>query len=569
MSRTPGGLVLQFILALVVVGLLMGGFMAYRLARRRAARTALAATATPPTPAVWVDPPKAGTVVSTAPDDPPSAPPAEAVAPGREPATVEPPFAIDLAQPLRITWPLDVGPDISPDRADGRLCLRARQGANEFLTKGSGDALYAFRLAAPARCRLWLRARYCNDGVGDVECNNTFLVSFDEGGRTLVGNDSTRSSWRWRRGPVAELGPGLHWLRIELREDGPIADRAVLAAADASPGQGELDAVEPADLGGFAGQREPGEPQRPIGEVECFALPTASLAIGTGHTNEVTVCVSWQGREGKGFEGDIAVHCATAPGLAAKGHRHVTCGPTARFARHAIELVFPPDAPRRTHKVAVSVVDLKGQVVFREELSFLKGYAWAFLGPFRDAATASGRPGPRTKPLVDPALPCDRSPLLLANRADPAKLGLAGHPLASDQAPLQWKLVADGSCYDWTGAVDLRKVYGPVRGALAYAVTWIGSSHSISRRILSFQADDAGWLWVNGCRLVELPMDLPREANRLWTSGPLRRGPNPVVVKLTQDRFYWGFRFDVVDWHWHGRRRYVIAGMEPDAWPHP
>jgi hypothetical protein len=81
------------------------------------------------------------------------------------------------------------------------------------------------------------------------------------------------------------------------------------------------------------------------------------------------------------------------------------------------------------------------------------------------------------------------------------------------------------------------------------------------------QADDAAWLWVNGQFLVHLPVDLPREANRLWTSGALRRGPNPVVIKIHQARYYWGYRLDVLHWHWHGRRGDVITGLDPERWP--
>ena len=71
-----------------------------------------------------------------------------------------------------------------------------------------------------------------------------------------------------------------------------------------------------------------------------------------------------------------------------------------------------------------------------------------------------------------------------------------------------------------------------------------------------------------GGRLVaSMPLTLPRECNRLWTSTPLHRGPNPVVVKIAQGQRYWGFRFDVVDWHWQGRRGDVIRGADPADWP--
>ena len=130
-----------------------------------------------------------------------------------------------------------------------------------------------------------------------------------------------------------------------------------------------------------------------------------------------------------------------------------------------------------------------------------------------------------------------------------------------------WRLVDDGSCYDWNGAVDLLRVYGPTTSAYVYAVTWINAETPLNHRSFTFQADDSGWLWVNGHTGVELPIDLPREAKRLWTSVPLQKGLNPVVVKLTQNQMYWGFRFAVIDWHWQGRRGDIVTGTPPEAWP--
>ena len=52
------------------------------------------------------------------------------------------------------------------------------------------------------------------------------------------------------------------------------------------------------------------------------------------------------------------------------------------FAREVVEIIFPPETPRREHAVTVRVADETGRVIFRDEIRFLKGYAWAFLGPF-------------------------------------------------------------------------------------------------------------------------------------------------------------------------------------------
>ena len=115
--------------------------------------------------------------------------------------------------------------------------------------------------------------------------------------------------------------------------------------------------------------------------------------------------------------------------------------------------------------------------------------------------------------------------------------------------------------------MDLAKVFGRLNGVFAYGVTWIHAEGRLRHRSFNFQVDDAGWLWVNGRFVAVLPVNLPREANRLWTSARLDAGLNPVVVKATQTDHYWGFRFDVIDWHWQGRRGDVITGTEADRWP--
>lgn len=516
-------------------------------------------------PAKWVE--AAGAApTSVAPQaSAPAAPPPEPqtqVPERKAPLAAELPFAIDLARPVRITWPLDVGPDTGSDRKGGRLCLRARQGANELLTTGPGDALYAVRLAAPARCRVWFRGRYSSDGVGNLECNNSLRFVMDDRAPVLIGNDNVSRRWGWHRGPLVELAKGLHWLRFELREDGLMLDRLALVAASVHPKPEELDALAPIAFHGLAGEAEPRRPQHPIQAVELFALPTASLVIGAGHANEIAVCASWQGREGEGFEGTISIHSNTARRVTAKGDRRIACGPSQPFARRVVQLEFSPQTARRVHTVTVVVADGDGKPVFRDQMQFVKPFAWAFLGPFPDAAPRATLMRRRKGSVVDESLACERSPMLLARLREASRLGLP-------QQGVKWRIVDDGSCCDWTGAIDLQKVYGKAENVFAYAVTWLDSRAASSRRLVSLQADDAAWLWVNGSFLVQLPTELPREANRLWTSGPLRRGANPVVIKLTQSKGYWGFQFEIVNWHWQGRkgRHDVITGLEPNQWP--
>jgi len=473
------------------------------------------------------------------------------------------PIVIAAAQPLRVSWPLDVG----PDERDGRLCLRARQGANELQEPGTGRALYAFRLASPGRHRTWFRVRWGGSPPGSILCDNSWFARFDDGAPEVIGNETAEPDWFWQPGPELEFGPGLHWLQVELREDGPMLDRVAVVPASSRGAPGSLDALPPVSPHGLAGQRPPQEPDRRLQDTEFCALPTQSLVIGNGHLNEITVCASFQAVAGPGFRGTIEVQCPTAPGLVVRGDRVLAYDAATPYIRRVLTLEFPAELPRRVHPTTVTVQEAAGTVVLRTTVRFVKPCAWAFLGPFRDTSAGSHAVYRFTGAIRRLQQPCDDDPARLAARSDPATLGLAGLPAASGAEAPAWRVIADGSCYDWSGAVDLLRVYGPTPPAFAYAVTWIEADAQLNHRSFLFQADDSGWLWVSGHLAVELPVDLPREANRLWTSVPLHPGVNPVVVKLTQNQMYWGFRFDEVDWHWQGRRGDTLTGAEPEAWP--
>ncbi|MBT3291879.1 MAG: hypothetical protein HN380_31340, partial [Victivallales bacterium] len=85
--------------------------------------------------------------------------------------------AIDMAWPIRITWPLDIGPGASgPKQGGARICLRARQGVNELQNPGEGKAYYPFTVETPGEYRSWCRVRWVNDGVGHIQCNNSWFA---------------------------------------------------------------------------------------------------------------------------------------------------------------------------------------------------------------------------------------------------------------------------------------------------------------------------------------------------------------------------------------------------------
>jgi hypothetical protein len=489
------------------------------------------------------------------------------VAETAEPATDTFPIVLDAAQPVRISWPLDIGPDTNPGRKDSRVCLRARGGVNEIQEQGEGWALYAFQISRPGKYQAFCRSRWTTDGLSVVACNNSWFVRFDDQPSCMIGNENDNSTnWQWVDGPTAELEAGLHWLRVELREDGPLMDRIAVVPVGEKPVP-EWGAVQAVRLNNLGGEANPLEPQKAIRAIEFFALPTGSLAIGNGHVNEITIGASWFGAAGGSLTGKIMIACPSAPGLTVTGDSGLNVNLDQTFVSRQLTLKFPTDADRRIHEVILEIKEQDGSPVFRTQIKFQKGNAWAFLGPFKDLSKRSKKVYRGTGSLRELEQTCDSSPAKIAQLASSEDLELDSLLLASGFDKAKWKIVEDGSCYDWTGAIDLLKVYGPVDSAFAYAVTWIQAETALNHRSFNFQPDDSGWLWVNGHILAELPIDLPREANRLWTSAKLKRGQNPVVVKLAQNQRYWGFRFDVIDWHWQGRRGDVIRGIPVADWP--
>jgi len=493
----------------------------------------------------------------------------DAAAPEGVPVTRDPPkrasthsFAIDAAKPLRITWPLDVGRD---KFGDERICLRARQGANELQLPGAGKAFYPVLVTRPGQYTIWCRARWLDDRVGSIDCNNSWFVGIDAAPAVVVGNKSKRTDWHWQPGPAAELEAGVHWLRVELREDGVRMDRLAVVPNDLPATPSRLEALDLADFSCLAGERPPMQAHRPVQSLECWASPTGSLTIGAGHANAITLAACYQGKDGAGFVGSIDVRCPSAPGVVVEGDGRLILTLAQPQVQRTLGLKFPPDAPRRVHRVLVSLRGESGESVFEQELRFVRACAWAFLGPFGDSARGRAR---RRQPALERlAQDCDGNPMAMARLADAAALGLDKLAMATRGDSREWRTVADGSCYDWTGAVDLLKVYDAAGPAFAYAVTWINAETNLHHRSFTCQIDDSGWAWVGGHTVASMPIDLPREAQRLWTSARLRKGPNPVVIKLTQNERYWGFRFDVVDWHYQGRRGDVITGLEPTRWP--
>jgi len=501
--------------------------------------------------------------------------PREAPAPRREAPPAFEAFAIDASKPLRISWPFDVGPGRgrNRDRPLGRTCLRGRQGANEIQRPGEGKALYGFRVPSAGRYVSFMRVRWLDDGVGSVDCNNSFFACVDDGAPAVIGNKNESTRWHWESGPGVQLDAGVHFFRIELREDGVFCDRIVIMRTGAAVERSRFEALPIVEQAGFAGARPPHDPGRPIRDVEIAALRTRSVVVGEGHANAVTVIASYQG-SGRGFGGRVVAECDTARGVSlvpsdAEGGARIACSPEKPYKVSRFTFAFPPGAPMRVHYVKLGVVTDEGECIFREVLPFLKPPEWAFLGPFRDAthgyagaSLGGGGPGQ----AMARALSRRASREALAREA--ARVLPEARRVSPFQGqPAAWKVVADGSCYDELGAVDMFKVYGRTQNAFAYAVTWVRAETWLHHRSFTFSADDTACLWMGGRPVAVVPAPLPREANRLWSSARLEPDANPVVVKIAQGGRYWGFRLDVVDWHWQGRRGDVIYGVPAGEWP--
>ena len=461
-------------------------------------------------------------------------------------------FAIPAGEPLRISWPLDIARGVG-----GRMCLRARQGANELRGLGEGWALYGLRVGQGGVYRSFLKVRWLDDGVGNPDCNNSWFASMNGGRKVCAGDDNPGPVWHWVAGPGGFLRAGVHWYTVEIREDGTLLDRIAIVPGDVQFGPERLEELPLVSFSRLAGARPARCPHSPVREVELDALPTGSLVIGRGHKSELTVLASYQGEEGS-FTGEIGVRSPTARGLRVSGETSILCSADEPYARAAVGFEFGPGAHRGGHTVTLSVVDAsvsgKRECVFRKAFSFLKPAAWAFLGPFPDPS--SGAAGSADWPTEEKLK-------ALAKLADPALIfDEPGAPGAVD-----WRLIEDGSCYDELGAVDLFKVYGPTRNVYCYAVSWLYSATKFPHRQVLFQSDDTAALWIDGRLISHVPAKLAKQHSRLWSGVALRKGLSPVVVKIAQAEGYWGFRLDALDWHmqspWSGRIRWV----EPSRWP--
>lgn len=462
-------------------------------------------------------------------------------------------FAIDVTKPVRFSFPLDIGKDTFSPNGDGRLCLRARQGANEVVTEGKGNALYFFSVPDTAQYWLYFSVRWIWDSEGDILCNNSWFARIDDGNPIVIGNNDSQRVWHWEAIQPVQLKQGAHWLLMELREDGVLMDKVVV-----SPRQmklTELDSVSNFGFSTFENLRPAHCPQLPVAPVEFSAFLPESLVIGKGHNNEVGLNISLPAKNG--FYGKVAFICQSATGLTVEGATKLAIPKDQNHHIERFKLVFPQNCQMRDHFVNLKVTSDDDEPVYSTDFTFTKPFEWAFLGPLK---LSMGRRDINVDTIGTPRTQYDDRPLNAAKLVTAEQAGIKSD-MFINQIGRDWAIIRDGSCCDWTGAVDLKLVYGPTNNAYCYATTWISAETHLDHRSFMFSADDGAWLWMNGKKIVELPVSLPKEANRLWTSAKLNRGENPIVIKLVQYARYWGFSLSVVNWHWQGRRGDTITGV--------
>lgn len=89
-----------------------------------------------------------------------------------------------------------------------------------------GGAVYEVELAAPATCKIWIRAWW------EGSCGNTVCLRVDDGGKILtIGNDGTYDAWHWLEAPVTfTLDKGVHTLYLLNREDGIRIDQILITS---------------------------------------------------------------------------------------------------------------------------------------------------------------------------------------------------------------------------------------------------------------------------------------------------------------------------------------------------
>jgi hypothetical protein len=102
-------------------------------------------------------------------------------------------------------------------------------------------------------------------------------------------------------------------------------------------------------------------------------------------------------------------------------------------------------------------------------------------------------------------------------------------------------------------SVDLTKVFKPTEHVTAYALGYLTSS--VEREVqLRLGSNDAAKLWVGGKLLLDYPLEGTAYLDRDVLATRLPRGTTPILLKVSNRLFNWGFVFRITDQRGHPLR---------------
>ncbi len=117
---------------------------------------------------------------------------------------------IDAARPSEVELPFEVVG--IGDNAENGLWLPPGTGRG-WKGEGGGKAAYRFHIPTAGKYNVWAYVLW--QGV----CSNAIYAQFDDGKKSIIGNDSVFKKWHWVRAYSLELREGDHMLRLSNHSD--------------------------------------------------------------------------------------------------------------------------------------------------------------------------------------------------------------------------------------------------------------------------------------------------------------------------------------------------------------
>ncbi len=417
-----------------------------------------------------------------------------------------------------VTWPVEI---LQSSETVDHPHFRVREGVNRMSGPDGGSCSFLLNSDKNISVRIYVHAMFRD------ECGNSFECSVNGGNTSIVGDRNTYGTWAWVSSYSSfRLNKGMNLVTVHSREDGAVFDKV---AVQASRGfklfmKGSLDSYADTPPPVFPVDNTFSIPLKEIDPVHCYAFPSASLVIGKGHENRITVFARLNRAEPA--EGEIVIRSGRGDFIKRTPFSLDSENPSL-FLEWNLDL-----KPLYQYLVPVIVsVYVNGVRTDEYRYDFINPLSWAFLGPF---------PDPEHKRL-DLHLPPEE--YLEDLHTMPAFEGYT------------WKSVSDGSCYSDLGVVDLNKVFGfenrprlkgmkKTEPKIAYAVTCIESQFNHPHTAVAYGGDDCVQVWQNGEKLLRVDADLPLEMSRQIIGTKLKKGPNVFVFKIVQDESYWQLLFE-------------------------